>query len=140
MKKSIIFFAVFILGMLFFPTLFGCASINANGTYIVTGTQREAISADSVTIYTVFPEHYELIGIVTASSESGWTEQDSLNFAVAELKNQAAKIGANGIILESVGTINAGGVIISGVYVPVSAQKVSGKAIYVAPNTQQEVQ
>lgn len=136
MKKSIIFFAVFILGIVSVLILSGCAS----GTALVTGTQREAISADSVTIYTVFPEHYELIGIVTASSDAGWTEQDSLNYAIAELKNQAAKIGANGIILESVGTINAGGVIISGVYVPVSAQKVSGKAIYVAPNTQQELQ
>lgn len=140
MKKSIIFSVVFIFGIVSVLILSGCASINANGTYIVTGTQREAISADSVTIYTVFPEHYELIGIVTASSDAGWTEQDSLNYAIAELKNQAAKIGANGIILESVGTINAGGVIISGVYVPVSAQKVSGKAIYVAPNTQQELQ
>lgn len=137
MKKSVIFSKILILGMLFLPTLFGCASTNANGTYLITGTQREAISADSVTIYAVFPEHYEVIGIVTASSESGWTEQDSLNYAVAELKNQAAKIGANGIVIENMEKTNAGGVIISGVYVPVSAQKVSGKAIYVVQKEQQ---
>lgn len=136
MKKSIIFFAVFILGIVSVLILSGCAS----GTALVTGTQRSATNADEVIIYTETPEHYELIGIVTASSDAGWTEQDSLNYAIAEFKKQAAKIGANDIILESVGTINAGGVIISGVYVPVSAQKVSGKAIYVAPNTQQELQ
>lgn len=53
---------------------------------------------------------------------------------MAELKKQAAKIGANGVILESVGTSNSGGVISYGVYIPVTAKNVSGKAIYVFSN------
>ena len=57
-----------------------------------------------------------------------------LEYAMAELKKQAAKIGANGVILESVGTSNSGGVISYGVYIPVTAKNVSGKAIYVFSN------
>ena len=48
-----------------------------------------------------------------------------------ELKCQAAKIGANGIILENVSTSNSGGVISYGVFVPVTSKNLSGKAIYV---------
>lgn len=98
---------------------------------LITGTQRSATNADEVVIYTEAPEKYEVIGIVTASSDFGWTEQGDLNYAVAELKKQAAKIGANGIILESVSSTNSGGVISYGVYIPVTAKNVSGKAIYV---------
>ncbi|MDE5899416.1 MAG: DUF4156 domain-containing protein [Treponemataceae bacterium] len=122
MKKFRIILSLFIPLM-----LIGCAS----GTYLITGTQREAIGAESVVIYTEFPAQYETIGIVTASSDAGWTEQDSLNYAVAELKNQAAKIGANGVVIENMGETSSGGMIVSGIYVPVSAQNVSGKAIYV---------
>lgn len=118
-----------LLSLLLPLILTGCAS--ASGTYLITGTQREAIGAESVVIYTEFPVQYETIGIVTASSDAGWTEQDSLNYAVAELKNQAAKIGANGVVIENMGETSSGGMIVSGIYVPVSAQNVSGKAIYV---------
>lgn len=124
MKKSRI-----LLSLLLPLILTGCAS--ASGTYLITGTQREAIGAESVVIYTEFPVQYETIGIVTASSDAGWTEQDSLNYAVAELKNQAAKIGANGVVIENMGETSSGGMIVSGIYVPVSAQNISGKAIYV---------
>ena len=42
-----------------------------------------------------------------------------------------AKIGANGIILENVGTSNSGGMVMYGVYIPVTAKDISGKAIFV---------
>lgn len=129
MKKSRILLSLFL------PLILtGCAS----GTYLITGTQREAIGAESVVIYTEFPAQYETIGIVTASSDAGWTEQGSLNYAVAELKNQAAKIGANGVVIENMGETSSGGMIVSGIYVPVSAQNVSGKAIYIEPDKNAE--
>lgn len=109
--------------------LFAVASC-ASGTALVTGTQRGATNPETVVIYTEPPANYEVIGIVTASSDAGWTEQGCFNYAVAELKKQAAKIGANGVILENVGTSNSGGVISYGVYIPVTAKNVSGKAIY----------
>jgi hypothetical protein len=45
------------------------------------------------------PEGAEEIAIVKASSDSGWTQQDSLDYAVDELKKQAAKVGANAVVL-----------------------------------------
>ncbi|MBQ9494362.1 MAG: hypothetical protein IJR50_01835 [Treponema sp.] len=124
MKKIISFIIVAISF-----ALFSCAT--ADGAALVTGTQRSATNPAVVVIYTKAPENYEVIGIVTASSDSGWTEQDDLNYALAELKKQAAKIGANGVILESVSTSNSGGIVSYGVYIPITAKNVSGKAVYV---------
>ena len=92
-------------------------------TALVIGIRREAIDPSLVTIYTETPSNYEIIGIVTASSSSGLTEQGDLDYAMTELKKQAAKIGANGVILEKVETL----VIRPGE----TAKSVSGKAIYV---------
>lgn len=125
MKKSINVIILIISAFI----LVACAT--ANGTALVTGTQRTATNPESVVIYTEAPENYEVIGIVTASSDSGWTEQESLDYAMAELKKQAAKIGANAVLLESVGTSSSGGVISYGIYIPITAQNVSGKAIFV---------
>ena len=63
-------------------------------------------------------------GLVSASSDAGMTEQVSVGYATAELKNQAAKLGANGVLLTSIGdmtTTVAGG----------HGKTVQGKAIYV---------
>ena len=103
----------------------------ASGNALVTGTQRPATNPESVVIYTEASEKYEVIGIVTASSDATGSAQTDLNYAVAELKKQAAKIGANGIILQDVSSSNSGGVFISGVFVSETKQNVSGKAIYV---------
>ena len=112
--------------------LFSCAT--ASGTALVTGTQREATNPENVIIYSESPQNYDVIGIVTATSDSGWTEQDMLNYAITELKKQAAKIGANGIIIENMDLITTGFVMVYGVAVPVGAKQVSGKAIFVKEN------
>lgn len=108
----------------------------ASGSSIVTGTTRAPIDPSQVTLYIEPPEKYEIIGVVKASSDSGWTEQDSQDYAVAELKNQAAKLGANGVLLTSTG-VNTSTVV--GTYstgmvyaIPVTAQTLSGKAIYIS--------
>ena len=107
----------------------------ASGSAIVTGTVREPIDSNQVKLYTDYPEKYETIGVVKASSDAGWTEQGSQDYAVAELKKQAAKLGANGVVLANVGESNSsivGTYANGGVYtIPVSAQTVTGTAIYV---------
>lgn len=111
--------------------LAGCAT----GSAIVVGQVRDPIDPKSVKLYMEAPENYEVIGIVKASSDSGWTEQGSVNYAVEELKKQAAKIGANGVFLETTGEQTStiiGGQGTGYLYaIPVSAQTVSGKAILV---------
>lgn len=124
--KFIYFYALILL-------LVGCAS----GSAIVVGEVREAIDPGQVKLYLDVPAVYETIGIVTASSDAGWTEQGSVDYAIEELKNQAAKLGANGVLIESTGTQNStvvGGYGSGYIYaIPVTAQSVTGKAIYVMP-------
>jgi len=108
----------------------------ASGSVIVTGTKRAPLEPSLVKLYLDPPAKFEVIGIVNASSDAGWTEQDSVDYAVQELKNQAAKIGANGVLLgatgESTSTV-VGGYGTGYMYaIPVTAKTVTGKAIYVS--------
>ena len=75
--------------------LFGCAT----GSHIITGQVRPAIDPAGVRVYIDPPAEYETIGIVEASSDTGFTTQAKQDRAVNELKKQAAKIGANGVLL-----------------------------------------
>ena len=78
--------------------LAGCAS----GTALVTGQTRPVIADHtSVVILTEMPDGAEEIARVKASSDTGWTQQGKLDKAVDELKKQAAKVGANAVVLTS---------------------------------------
>ena len=96
--------------------LAGCAS----GSAIVTGNVRAPVDPHSVKIYTRPPAEFEEIAIVKAGSDAGWTQQESVNYALEELKKQAAKLGANGVVITSTGTqagvvgtpVNGGGTIV----------------------------
>ena len=107
----------------------------ASGSSIVTGTKRTPLDPSQVKLYLEFPENFEVIGIVNASSDSGLTEQASQDYALQELKNQAAKLGANGILLTTTGekTSTVVGGYGTGTFyaVPVTAKTLSGKAVFV---------
>ena len=76
--------------------LVGCAS----GSALVVGQTRPAIEDySSVKILTEMPDGAEQIAIVKASSHMGWNQQQSLDYAVEELKKQAAKVGANAVVI-----------------------------------------
>lgn len=98
---------------------------------MVTGVQRPATSPESVIIYTEPLVNYEVIGLVSASSDSGWTNQGSLEYAVEEIKKQAARIGANGILLDNITQTTSGETYYNGVFSASTSQNISGKAIYI---------
>lgn len=77
--------------------LSGCAS----GSSIVTGRQRPEISISSVVLYLQPPPVYETVGLVEATSVIGATKQQDMDMAVEELKRRAAKLGANGVLLQN---------------------------------------
>ena len=86
-------------------------------------------------LYVDPPAEYDVIGIVSASSDAGWTEQGDVNYAIAELKRQAAKLGANGVLITATGdratallVPQANGTVVS---VPASAKTIQGRAIFV---------
>jgi hypothetical protein len=112
-------------------TVAGCAS----GSAIVTGNTRTPVGPAQVKLYLEPPPTFEVIGLVNASSDAGWTEQGSVDYAIEELKNQAAKLGANGVLIVASGQTTStviGGQGTSYVYaIPVVAKTVQGKAIFV---------
>jgi hypothetical protein len=87
--------------------------------------------ADQVKIYLDLPPKYETIGIVNASSDAGWTEQGSMDYAIAELKEQAAKMGANGVLLQATGEKTTGVMFGDTYAIPVTAKTIRGEAIFV---------
>ena len=80
-----------------FVLLTGCST----GSSIVTGNRRAAINPTEVKIYIDAPAQYETIGLVEASDEVAFSTQASQDRVVKELKAQAAKLGANGVLIIS---------------------------------------
>ena len=120
-----------IIALSFLPVLFGCST----GSSIVTGKVRPAISPDEVKIYLDPPSQYETIGIVEASSDVEFSTQAAQDRTINELKSQAAKIGANGVLLFSTGDKSgdmvgyySGGVFYAGTS---DTKTAKGKAIFV---------
>ncbi|MDJ0910460.1 MAG: hypothetical protein QNI99_14780 [Woeseiaceae bacterium] len=86
------------LMIMILASLAGCAE----GSALIVGQTRPAIeNPESIRILTEMPDGAEQIAFVKASSDDGWTQQGDLDLAVAELKRQAAKVGANAIVLTS---------------------------------------
>jgi len=123
--------------LLLAPALLAIAAC-ATGSAIVTGKTRTPLAPEQVRIYLESPASFEVIGLVNASSDAGWTEQGSVDYAIEELKKQAAKLGANGVLLVSSGDRTStivGGQGTGYLYaIPVTAKTVQGRAIFV--NTQ----
>jgi len=114
-----------------------CAT--GSGSILITGTPRTPIAIEEVTLYTSPPSNYEVIGIVNASSDAGWSQQGSLDYAVEHLKKEAANVGANGVLIKNQGLTSGdtvGFVGDGGMYYGSSVEKmqISGEAIWVAEN------
>jgi hypothetical protein len=88
--------------------LVGCAA----SSHVLVGTARPPISPDQVKIYLHPPAKYEEIAIIDASSKNSgaFTDQGKMDKAIARLKEEAAKLGANGILLGGAGEQQGGAV------------------------------
>jgi hypothetical protein len=89
--------SMLIAGMLVFA-LAACAP----SSHIVVGTVRPAISPSEVKIYLQPPPSFEEVAVLNASADSmfGAGGQATVDKVIERLKEEAAKLGANGIILE----------------------------------------
>lgn len=87
----------------------GCAT----GSHTLTGTARPEIPADGVKIYSVLPANSQYVGKV--SSNSGRTK-----YAIDQIKTEAAKMGANGVVITQQVNSDFSGVLIAGdaIFVP----------------------
>ena len=87
------------LAILAFACISGCTTTD---TAVVTGQERSPIDPAAVTIYFKPPAHYEVVGIVRAYIPVFFAvselRESSRSLAFPELKKEAAKIGADGVI------------------------------------------
>ncbi len=87
---------------LLFSTLLlaGCMT-----SHVMLGEPREPISPEEVKIYSKAPLEYEEIAMIQSSSKASWavTEQQKVNTAINRMKEQAAELGANGLLITGVG-------------------------------------
>tara|TARA_Y100000591_G_scaffold217119_1_gene188549 strand:- start:457 stop:846 length:390 start_codon:yes stop_codon:yes gene_type:complete len=75
-------------------------------SHIVIGSKREPTSPEDVKVYLDYPESYEKIALVDAGSNFSFKDpvilfawQSKMNKALERLKEEAASLGANGILI-----------------------------------------
>jgi hypothetical protein len=87
--------------------LAGCAS-----SAVVVGQVRPAISPAQVKLYLNPPKKFEQVALLESSSKASWavSDQGKTDVVIQRLKEEAAKIGANGVLLSGLGSQNAGSV------------------------------
>jgi hypothetical protein len=82
-------------------------------SHVLIGKARPAITPDLVQIYTrPPPTHYEEIAQLSTSSQGSFsfTAQGKTDAVINRLKAEAAKLGANGVILQGIGDQPSGSV------------------------------
>jgi uncharacterized protein YbjQ (UPF0145 family) len=100
MEKHMKFINFLTLGLSFF-IIAGCTIMDGNA--IVTGNIRSPISPTEVRLYRNAPDNFEEVAIVSASAGHDFQKSSSLmNSAIERIKEEAAKVGANGVILTEI--------------------------------------
>jgi hypothetical protein len=101
-----------VCGLLELSGLIVLLSACATDSVVITGTARASISPADVKIYSRPPAVFEEIAILNASKNSAFTTggQKTVDKVIAGLKDQAAKLGANGVILEGFSDSQTGSV------------------------------
>jgi len=86
----------------------GCAPTS----HIIVGDTHPAIAPSAVRVYLRPPEHFEEVAVLDASSQFSWatTDQQKTDKVIERLKEEAAKLGANGILLQGVSDKQVGSV------------------------------
>lgn len=156
MKRTVIALTLTIL-------LAGCAASS-----VMIGKARPSIPVEQVKIYLHAPSRYEEIAVLDSTSKGSFafTQSQKTDKAIERLKEEAASLGANGILFggsgdESAGSVSAGHATASGnaafgtgvsgnvmfkvangiaIYVPESAQSdLANTVVTSAPNVAQRL-
>jgi len=79
---------------------------------IMVGEPRPPINPDRVKVYMEPPRKFDRIAIIRKGSSGSWafTDQSQVDEAIAKIRVEAAKVGANGILLQVIETNSNGGV------------------------------
>lgn len=126
-------------------TLAGCAS----SSKVMLGSARPPVDPAVVQVYSTTPPGAVEIAQVEATSAVGFGTQGQTDAALLRLKEEAAKLGANGIVLVGVGANGRSPASVSvgagswgssvgggvGIGIPTQQKSAAGVAIYVPPGT-----
>lgn len=125
--------------------LAGCAS----SSRVMVGQARAPIDPAQVQIYDTPPAGSMQIAQLESTSAAGFGTQGQTDAAVERLKREAAKLGANGVVLMGVGSERSGGGLSVGggsyggrvgggvgVGIPTTQKRAAGMAIWVPPGAQ----
>lgn len=87
-------------GLILCAVLTGCSA-----SHVLVGQQRPPIAASDVQVYLEMPANAEQIALLNADSEMAptFTSQQEVDWVMRRLKEGAAKLGANGIVLQQMG-------------------------------------
>jgi hypothetical protein len=133
LKNKIANAALFVVLAIFVAA---CASSS-----VLVGKKRAPIDASQVKVYLTPPAKFEEIALLDASSKASFsiTDQGKMDTVIQRLKEEAAKLGANGILMRStgdqvggvVGSANSTGNFSSGFGAPIMHKSGNAIAIYV---------
>jgi len=114
------------------------------GSTVVVGNAHPPIDPAQVRLYVDLPVRYEKLALLSADSRNAFaSEQNLSDAAISRIKQEAARVGANGVLIEGMGNYEIGS---SGAIVAVSrstaigvasvrtGKQVTGVAIFVPPN------
>ena len=80
-------------------------------SHVIVGDTQPPIDYTDVKVYIDYPNNYEKIAIIEASSDLAFkdisidiTHQQKTNKALERLKKEAALLGANGIVIQNIST------------------------------------
>ena len=97
--------------LLFVPILCLLGSAAVASTLMV-GEPRPPTNPGNVKVYMEPPRRFERIAIIRKGSGGAWafSDQGQVDEAIAKIRVEAAKVGANGILLQAVESNSSGGV------------------------------
>jgi uncharacterized protein YbjQ (UPF0145 family) len=95
----------------------GCSSTRI--THIMTGTARGAVDSDNVKVYSSMPNGAQSIALISVTDPKHH-DQDGMDSALHRLKDEAASMGANGVVITTQFSTENTGAVLSGnaVFVP----------------------
>ena len=80
-------------------------------SHVIVGETQIPIDYTDVKVYPDYPDNYEKIAIIEASSDLAFkelsidiTHQQKTNKALVRLKKEAASLGANGVVIQNIAT------------------------------------
>ena len=87
-------------------TASGCAS----SSHVIVGQIRSPIDVSLVKVYADPPMKYEKIALIEGSSKNSFavSDQGKSDKAILNMKKEAALLGANGVLIQGVGSSSTG--------------------------------